>query len=57
MMVKKVHVQSVLPKEDVIALKEKSGESSIEKAIIKAVYHYLKCNRVNEKDKFVKEQG
>ncbi len=57
MMVKKVYVQSVLPKEDVIALKEKSGESSIKKAIIKAVYHYLKCNRVNEKDKFVKEQG
>ncbi len=57
MMVKKVHVQSVLPKEDVIALKEKSGESSIEKAIIKAVRHYLKCDRVNEKDKFVKEQG
>ncbi len=55
-MIKKCHVQSVFPQEDVIALKKKSGESSIEKAIIKAVYHYLKCDRVNEKDKFVKEQ-
>ncbi len=39
-----VHVQSVLPQEDVIALKEKAGESSIKEAISKAVYHYLKCN-------------
>ncbi len=38
-----VHVQSVLPQEDVIALKVKSGESSIKEAISKAVYHYLKC--------------
>ncbi len=39
-----VHVQSVLPQEDVIALKEKTHESSIKEAISKAVYHYLKCN-------------
>jgi len=39
-----VHVQSVLPQEDVIALKEKAGESSIKEAISKAVYHYLNCN-------------
>jgi len=39
-----VLVQSVLPKEDVIALKAKSRESSIKEAISKAVYHYLKCN-------------
>jgi hypothetical protein len=38
-----VHVQSVLPQEDVIALKEKARESSIKEAISKAVYHYLKC--------------
>ena len=38
-----VHIQSVLPQEDVNALKEKSGESSIKEAIAKAVYHYLKC--------------
>ncbi len=38
-----VHVQSVLPQEDVIALKEKAGESSIKEAISKAVYHYLRC--------------
>ncbi len=40
-----VHVQSVLPYEDVIALKQKSGESSIKEAIAKAVYHYLKCDQ------------
>jgi hypothetical protein len=39
-----VHVQSVLPQEDVIALKEKAHESSIKEAISKAVYHYLKCD-------------
>ncbi len=43
-----VHVQSVLPHEDVIALKQKSGESSVKEAITKAVYHYLKCNLVRE---------
>ncbi len=40
-----VHVQSVLPQEDVIALKEKTGESSVKEAISKAVYHYLKYGR------------
>ncbi|MCX9010462.1 MAG: DUF5371 family protein [Candidatus Methanoperedens sp.] len=40
-----VHVQSVLPQEDVIALKKKTGESSVKDAISKAVYHYLKCNK------------
>lgn len=39
-----VHVQSILPQEDVIALKVKSGETSIKEAISKAVYHYLRCN-------------
>jgi hypothetical protein len=41
-----VYVQSVLPQDDVIALKQKSGESSINEAIVKAVYHYLKCDKV-----------
>lgn len=36
-----VHVQSVLPQEDVIALKAKTGESSVKEAISKAVYFYL----------------
>ncbi len=36
-----VHVQSVLPQEDVIALKEKTGESNVKDAISKAVYFYL----------------
>ena len=43
-----VHIQSVLPQEDVIALKNKSGETSIKEAISKAVYHYLKCDLVHK---------
>ena len=43
MMTKIVHVQSVLPYEDTMALKEKTGESSIKEAISKAIYHYLNC--------------
>ncbi len=46
-----VHIQSVLPQEDVIALKQKSGESSIKEAISKAVYHYLKCDKVYNNEK------
>ncbi|MCL7414852.1 MAG: DUF5371 domain-containing protein [ANME-2 cluster archaeon] len=38
-----VHVQSVLPEEDVIALKIKTGEPSTKDAISKAVYCYLEC--------------
>ncbi len=49
-----VHVQSVLPIEDVIALKKKSGETSIKEAISKAVYHYLKCD-LTHKDEEVGE--
>ncbi len=45
---KAIFVQSVLPLEDVIALKQKSGESSIKEAIAKAVYHYLKCDLANK---------
>jgi len=36
-----IHVQSVLPEEDIITLKMKTGESSTKEAISKAVYHYL----------------
>lgn len=45
-----VHVQSVLSKDDIVALKLKSGESSIKDAIAKAVYHYLSCDIVYDKD-------
>ncbi len=45
-----VHVQSVFPQEDVIALKKKTGESSIKEAVSKAVYHYLKCQETDEDD-------
>lgn len=43
-----VHVQSVLLKEDVDALKKKTHETSIKDAISKAVYHYLKCDQEPE---------
>lgn len=48
-----VYVQSVLPEEDAIALKQKSGKSSINKAIVKAVRYYLKSDLVktNEEGK------
>ncbi len=49
-----VHVQSVLPQDDAIALKRKSGESSIKEGISKAVYHYLKCDKVNENEEMSK---
>lgn len=48
MQMKIVHVQSVLPQEDVEALKEKTGELSIKEAISKAVYHYLNCKDCKE---------
>jgi hypothetical protein len=47
---KYVHVQSILPQEDVIALKIKSGEASVKDAISKAVYHYLKCELAGKND-------
>jgi len=51
-MTKIVNVQSVLPYEDTIALKEKTGESSVKEAISKAIYHYLKCqNSDNDRGK------
>lgn len=40
-----VHVQSVLPQEDVATLKTKTGESSVKEAISKAVYYYLKFGK------------
>ena len=48
MMTKIVHIQSVLPYEDTMALKVKTGESSIKEAISKAIYHYLKCQNSDE---------
>lgn len=45
-----VFVQSVLPEEDVITLKQKSRMSSIKDAIAKAVQYYLKSDLVDMKD-------
>jgi hypothetical protein len=45
-----VHVQSVFLQEDVISLREKTGETNIKDAISKAVYHYLKCPKTDEDD-------
>jgi len=38
-----VHVQSIFPQEDIVALKVKTGEAHVRDAISKAVYFYLKC--------------
>ena len=47
---KYMYVQSVLPQEDVIALKKKTGKSSVKEAISKAVYYYLKYGVPNTND-------
>ena len=44
---KYVHVQSVFPQEDVIALKMKTGEAQVKDAISKAVCYYLKFGKEN----------
>lgn len=36
-----VHVQSIFPKDDVIALKMKTKEAHVKEALLKAVYFYL----------------
>jgi hypothetical protein len=36
-----VHVQSIFPKEDILALKMKTKEAHIKEALLKAVYFYL----------------
>lgn len=45
-----VHVQSVLPEKDVMALKIKTGEGSVKEAIYKAVYYYLENHKDAEND-------
>jgi len=45
-----VHIQSVLPQEDVITLKKKTGKSSVKEAIAEAIYYYLKYGASNTKD-------
>ncbi len=37
-----VHVQSIFPQDDVVALKVKTRESHVREAISKAVYYYLR---------------
>jgi hypothetical protein len=51
--IKIVHVQSVLPQEDVQALQNKAGSVCIKDAISKAVYYYLD----NAPDEPVKEEN
>jgi hypothetical protein len=38
-----VHVQSIFPQDDIVALKVKTREAHVREAISKAVYFYLKC--------------
>ena len=37
-----VHVQSIFPQDDVVALKVKTRETHVREAISKAVYYYLR---------------
>ena len=41
-LMKYMFVQSVLPQEDAIALKKKTGKSSVKDALAEAIYYYLK---------------
>lgn len=50
-----VYVQSVLPEEDIITLKQKSGKSSIKDAIAKAVHYYLKSDIADKKEQKIAE--
>jgi len=45
--VKIMHIHSELPDEDIIKLKEKTGESSTKDAILTAIYYYLGNAKVN----------
>lgn len=38
-----VYVQGILPEEDIIALKTKTGKTSVKEAVAEAIYHYLEC--------------
>ena len=38
-----VHVQSIFPQDDILALKMKTREAHVREAISKAVYYYLRC--------------
>jgi hypothetical protein len=44
MIVKTAKVQSILPIENVIALKVKTGQTTVREVISRAVYHLLKCS-------------
>jgi Family of unknown function (DUF5371) len=46
-----VHVQSVLPEEDVLALKIKTGKTSVKDALSVAVYYYLENCKDTKEDK------
>jgi len=43
-----VHVQTVMPQDDLFALRKKTCESSNKEAISKAIYHYLNCRETDE---------
>ncbi|MHC1624987.1 MAG: DUF5371 family protein [Methermicoccaceae archaeon] len=47
-MVKIVHAQTVLAEDDLIALKEKTGEKHTKDAIAKAIEHYLHCSYTDD---------
>ena len=46
-----VCAQTVLFEDDLKALKQRTGETATKDAILKAILHYLECDRVQEGDR------
>ncbi|MBC2699671.1 MAG: DUF5371 domain-containing protein [ANME-2 cluster archaeon] len=54
-MSKIMHAQMVIIEDDLIALKEKSGEKNTKDALAKAVAHYLECEYTQSTDMWAKK--
>lgn len=51
-MVKLVHIQTIIEEDKVLLLKERTGEHATKDAVSKAIHHYLECeNTKSEKTK------
>ncbi len=55
MMVKIMHVQTVLMAEELEALKEKTGESCTKDALARAVEHFLECDYAHRADAWARK--
>jgi hypothetical protein len=54
-MSKIMHAQMVIIEDDLLALKEKSGEKNTKDALAKAVAHYLECEYTQSTDMWAKK--